>query len=411
MARPRNILPSYRKHKSSGQARCTINGRDYFLGPHGTKASLRDYDRIIAEYIASGRSKSFGIESGALTVAMLMADYHRHCRGYYGDGRASELHRVVLALRPLKQLYAKHTAELFGPSQLKAVRQTMVDLGWARPYVNANVKRIVRMFKWAAGEEKLSASVYETLRLVPSLKRGRTAAPETEPVKPVSQADIDATLPHLSSVVADMVRAQLLIGCRPGEICKLTPDSIDRSEAVWIATLDDHKTAHHGHKRQLFIGPAAQLILAPYLDREGPQALFRPIDAVNERKARDAAQRVTPASCGNRTGKRSGGLKGEAGKRRPSERYTTVTYRRAIERACDRAFPAPKSTKGEELKIWRSDHRWSPNQLRHSRGTDVRKQFGIEGAQLILGHSNADVTQVYAEADRAKAISIALKIG
>ena len=40
-----------------------------------------------------------------------------------------------------------------------------------------------------------------------------------------------------------------------------------------------------------------------------------------------------------------------------------------------------------ELKKWQSDHRWSPNQLRHAAATEVRKQFGLEAAQIILGHS------------------------
>ncbi len=51
-----NSLPKYREH-SSGNARVTISGRDYLLGPYGTKASNLEYDRSIAEYLASGRSQ------------------------------------------------------------------------------------------------------------------------------------------------------------------------------------------------------------------------------------------------------------------------------------------------------------------------------------------------------------------
>ena len=42
---------------------------------------------------------------------------------------------------------------------------------------------------------------------------------------------------------------------------------------------------------------------------------------------------------------------------------------------------------------------WHANQLRHSKATEVRRQFGLEAAQVILGHAKADVTQVYAERD------------
>ncbi len=54
---------------------------------------------------------------------------------------------------------------------------------------------------------------------------------------------------------------------------------------------------------------------------------------------------------------------------------------------------------------------WHPNQLRHSAATAIRKEFGIEAASVILGHSDIGVTQVYAESDKAKAIEVARRIG
>ena len=40
-------VPKYRKHRASKQAVVTINGRDHYLGPHGTKASRLKYDRLV----------------------------------------------------------------------------------------------------------------------------------------------------------------------------------------------------------------------------------------------------------------------------------------------------------------------------------------------------------------------------
>ena len=54
---------------------------------------------------------------------------------------------------------------------------------------------------------------------------------------------------------------------------------------------------------------------------------------------------------------------------------------------------------------------WSPNQLRHSAATEIRRKFGLEAAQTVLGHATADVTQIYAERDYALAASIMEKIG
>lgn len=66
---------------------------------------------------------------------------------------------------------------------------------------------------------------------------------------------------------------------------------------------------------------------------------------------------------------------------------------------------------GKALKAWRREHRWAPNQLRHAFGTEVRREHGLEASQVLLGHARADVTQVYAERDVAKAVAVANKVG
>ena len=385
-------LPKYRKH-SSGQARVSINGRDYLLGPHGTKASKQEYDRLVAEYLASGRSASFGIEPQSLRLSMLMVAYLKHSRCYYGTGRTSEYHRITLALKPVRELYAKSPAADFGPTQLKAVREWMIGQDHSRTYINANIKRVVRMFRWGAEEEMVPESVHRTLRLVASLKRGKTKARETKPVKPVPLEVVEATIEELLPTFAAMVRIQLLTGCRPGEVCKLTPGMIDRSGDVWVAKLHEHKTAIHDHERYLYFGPKAQAVLRPFLLRGPDEYLFRPADTIKQRKKRDSANRTTPLSCGNRPGKSNRKTKGKATV--PADRYTRQAYTRRISEAAKRA---------------KVEH-WSPNQLRHTRATEIRADFGLDAAASVLGHSQITTTQVYAEQDKARAIEVARKTG
>ena len=55
--------------------------------------------------------------------------------------------------------------------------------------------------------------------------------------------------------------------------------------------------------------------------------------------------------------------------------------------------------------------KWSPNRLRHTAATEIRRTFGLEAAQVALGHSQADVTQIYAEKDLTLAAEVARKIG
>jgi site-specific recombinase XerC len=64
-----------------------------------------------------------------------------------------------------------------------------------------------------------------------------------------------------------------------------------------------------------------------------------------------------------------------------------------------------------ELNAWQKQHHWAPKQLRHAAATEIRRQFGLEAAQVILGHSQANVTQVYAERDIARGIEVAREIG
>jgi site-specific recombinase XerD len=71
----------------------------------------------------------------------------------------------------------------------------------------------------------------------------------------------------------------------------------------------------------------------------------------------------------------------------------------------------PKSATKAKRRQWIAKYVWSPNQLRHTMATDVRRQFGLEHAATVLGHSELTVTQVYAEADRLKAIDITRQIG
>ena len=60
---------------------------------------------------------------------------------------------------------------------------------------------------------------------------------------------------------------------------------------------------------------------------------------------------------------------------------------------------------------WRAAHCWSPNQLRHNAGTRIRAAYGIEAARVILGHSSAVTSEIYAEIDRDKAKEIMNKLG
>jgi hypothetical protein len=68
MPRLTNRNPSYRRHRASGQAVVTLNGQDVYLGPHGTPASKREYDRVIGEWLA--RRRELAHNQDAYNVSM-----------------------------------------------------------------------------------------------------------------------------------------------------------------------------------------------------------------------------------------------------------------------------------------------------------------------------------------------------
>ncbi|MCC6492158.1 MAG: site-specific integrase [Pirellulales bacterium] len=417
MPRLSQAVPKYQKHRASGQAVVTINGRDYYLGPHGATASKVEYDRLITEWLASGRSASYGTPAQSLTVVEMLADYVTWAASRYGKDTRGEYGHIIRCVKPLKELYGRTSAADFGVLEFKTVRHSIAQGKRSSGYVNEIMRRIVAAFKWAAGEGKLPASVPQNLAIIPGLRKGEANLPEPEPIGPVDDAVIDATLPHLPDVVADMVRLQRLTGMRPAEVCILRPCDLDRSGDVWVYKPAKHKTEHHGRERLILIGPKAQAILLRYLARGSEDYCFRPCDSEAKRRAARHAARRTPLSCGNKPGSN----RRIRPRTSPGNRYTPSTYRRAINRACDKAFPHPTlgyalrsaftAEQEAELVKWQSDLRWSPNQLRHTAATEVRRQFGLEAAQIVLGHSKADVTQVYAERDLEKGVLVARAIG
>ena len=412
-------VPKYRKHRPTGQAVVTLKGRDFYLGPHGTKASQVEYDRLIAEWLANGRHDPDDDPDG-VTVAVLCDRYLTFAQGYYAqrDGRcAGEISGVVRMMKTVLAFYADRPVTDLRPLALEAIRNQWIADGLARTYVNKLAAKLVRMVKWAVGKELAPAGVYQALAAVPGLRRGKTAARETERVQPVDDATVDATLPHLSRVVADMVRFQRLTGARPGEVCDLRPGDIDRTGEVWLYRPREHKTEHHGRERTIYVGPRAQAVLARYLFREPDAFCFSPAEAVAERRAAASAARKTPLSCGNRPGSNRRNRPRKAA----GDRYDSRAYFAAVRYACERAFPHPtiRPKRGEQLTAqqrddlaaWRREHLWSPNQLRHAAATEYRRLHGLEAAQILLGHSKADVTQVYAERDESKAVAVAAAVG
>jgi hypothetical protein len=93
------------------------------------------------------------------------------------DGKpTTEADEIRSSLVPLRKLNGHTPAASFGPRALVAVRQEMIGLGWCRTLINRRVERVRRAFRWAASQELVPVTVYQALRTVPGLQKGRTDA-------------------------------------------------------------------------------------------------------------------------------------------------------------------------------------------------------------------------------------------
>jgi integrase len=425
----RTHIPSYRLHKQSGQAVVTLpdglgGRRDVLLGKYGTAESRAEYTRILAEWEVAGRSLPPVAAVSDLSVNEVIVQFWKHAADHYRrpDGTpTNEIADFKASLRPLREMYGHTPARAFGPLALKAVRQRMIDAGWCRGVVNQRIGRVRRVFRWAVEQELVPPSVLQGLAAVRGLQRGRSSARETEPIKPVPQAFVDATLPHLRPQVAAMVRLQLLTGMRPGEVVIMRGLDIDMTGKVWLYRPGSdqgphgaHKTAWRGHTRIVPLGPRAQEVLRPWLRLNVTEYLFQPREAEAARDAERARSRKTKRAPSQlrRRPKRNP-------KRAPGERYSVTSYDRAVARA---VLVANKANACATCKLLKPDERcetcravaiphWHPNQLRHSKATEIRREAGLDAARAVLGHRSPTITEVYAEIDLGKAAEIMERIG
>ena len=181
---------------------------------------------------------------------------------------------------------------------------------------------------------------------------------------------------------------------------------------AWTYVPATHKTAYRGHARTVYLGPRAQAVLRPWLRTALDAYLFQPAEAVADLRRERHARRVIPAGQGNELGTN----RKTVPKRSAGNRYTSTTYCRAIQRACDKADRAAKEKARAAGRDVADDERLvprrHPHQLRHNYATNVRREYGLEAAQILLGHSSALVTDaVYAERGTAKGMEVAKAIG
>jgi site-specific recombinase XerD len=428
--------PSYRLHKPSGQARVIIDGKHVYLGRFNSPESHEKYHRLVAEWLAAGKKPDAGDGHGdgiivrpTPTVDQLILTFWRHAkRRYVKNGRpTSEVRSFKVALRPVRRLYGSEPITHFGPLALVACRQKLIEAGYCRKRINQHVGRIRRAFKWGVARELVPETVWRALCAVEGLRVGEGI--ERPPIRAVSDERIAAVEHFVTPQVWAMVNLQIWSACRPGEACIMRAIDINMQGKIWEYRPHSHKVEHHGKERVIFLGPHAQEIIKPWLKTDLHAYLFSPKDARAWSQAKRAKNRKTPKPRMGQKHRRK-----QRPKRAPGKRYTVHAYDHAIRRGCELAFGMPKELRNiptaakvssgkagmdaaerERLlglaAAWHCKNCWHPNQLRHTAATRIRASYGIELARIILGHSSAVTSEIYAEIDREKAKEVMGKLG
>ena len=451
--RPNHLHPQPCLHRASGHGRVRISGQTYWLGRHGSAEAAAEYDRLIGEWLAGGKAHppsrrtkavptsvtgdtanrtaanseeppiksatrtnsqssacqevpvTHGTTVGELCTNWLNCIERTRChRGKDSTSLYYGARQVAAALEDFWSL----PAASFGSRNLVQVQEKLVRTPVVsrpkdpskspkirpryRSTVNDTVNRIRQMFRWGVIQEIVPEDRIPILQLVPFLCQGQTTAPDHSGERTVADEIVNATLPALSAVVADLVRFQRLVGCRPGEARRLRPCDIDMRDVAahngaWVWKPYRHKNQWRKNHlpRLIAIGPKAQAILRPWLEKltGTPEAhVFSPRFA--ERRANGGKRKTTQDSPRASTA------------RRPvNDLYSKDSVNRAIERACRRAH-VPK---------------WTANQLRHTRLTEIRDAVSPDAAQAVGGHASITQTEHYARVLLAKATDAAARSG
>jgi len=296
--------------------------------------------------------------------------------------------------------FTRHTLKHL---QEKLEQEGVTGRPFARPLINRYIGFIKTAFREAEECGLCSETTVDSLARVRPLKRGKTTAREYEAVDYVEIDVVKATLPFMSETIRAMVMVHLLCTMRSQDVCNLRTCDIEMNDpkhpGVWWYAPCSHKTKKRGKKLVKVIPPEAQEILRPFLNakRSNPQAfLFSPSDTIKKhreqlranRKSKPTPSQIERTKCANK----------RKSKRPFGERYTTGSYRVAVQRAQERARKA-----GVDIP------HWFPHQIRHESISEIKARFGMKAARDMAGHAHVKITRGYAHEKLARMARVAKK--
>lgn len=285
-----------------------------------------------------------------MTVRTLHELYLAHATKRYGGrhGRKA-INAIRQSFEPFLLMYADVDPDKLRPLQLRAARQFWIERGIVRTTIQSRLGIVRQAWRWGMSVELIRVHLPE----IEKIRFGE--AKDAERTTPVDLEIVQATIAAARPQMALMLNLLLLTGMRPGELCDMRGVDIETRSSPWVYRPWLHKGSWQGKVREIYIGPRAQALLT------------------------------------------------ESGTLKPGWMFLTRLKRKWT--------PACLYNAVRKICVLHKIPHWHPYQLRHTAGTIIRRECGLEAVQAVLGHSLIETSQIYAEKSAAHAIEAIRKLG
>jgi integrase len=367
-----NSVRNLQLRKDRDYACAYLKGKKIMLGRWGTPEADANFRQLQIQVLTDPTLTSLQPEQ--VTVDDLCFGYLQYAKEY----DPGHFFSIKTAITILLQGFSGQAVNSLDTRHFLHLQDRFVQHGVSRQYCNSLMRYIRAMLKWGSLRKLVSPLVLAEATLVPAIKKGKTTAYEKPQRQDVPDEIVDRTLQFLLPTLRDMVQVQRLSTMRPSETCRMKPGEIDTEYTtaegvnIWMYTPGTHKSSWREKSRNgeyvriIPLGKTEQEIIAPRLvSKADEDFIFSPKDTMQEKYARDAANRKTKVQPSQIKRKERNAKKS---RRKDRDCYSRDSYNRAIHRAIIAANKfLPKS---EQIQ------HWTPYQLRHAAVTAITLETG-----------------------------------
>lgn len=344
-------LPEMLTH-SSGQGRCIIKGKTYYLGPYDSEEAHERLNEL-RKRLLDGDPELLNparTVNQVRTINDLMDAFWRHLDSegkYRKAGKdTSQRDSIRTCFAEFLRMFPSLRTRSLTKRHLKEWRRALLQKKGLTLYgINRKVAYIKQLVAWGCDEELVPDSVLARVQQLRPLSREsvENRNEEVRKRRALSDEEITRCLPLLSRNVRGLIQFQLLTGCRPGEACALRMLDIDRNplnakDGEWVYTVARPKTEHHGRAVKYMLNAAARALVMEYADSPSGHVFH---------------------------------WKGK--------QLLVDSYSKSIARACKEA----------------GVRHWSAHELRHTVITKVFATHGLAAASALACHASPLITQKY----------------